>query len=64
MILGIKITRSDKGIFFYQSHYMEKILNKYDYFDYKLSSISYDPNAKLFKKIGGNVRQIEYCGHH
>ena len=34
VILGIKITRSDKGISLDQSHYVEKIL-KYNYFDCK-----------------------------
>lgn len=34
-ILGIKITRSEKEIFMVQSHYVEKILKKYNYFDCK-----------------------------
>ncbi|MCI46089.1 gag-pol polyprotein, partial [Trifolium medium] len=33
VILGIKITRSEKGISLDQSHYVEKVLKKYGYFD-------------------------------
>ena len=48
VILGIKITRSDKGISLNQSHYVEKILRKYNYFDCKPASTPYDPSVKLF----------------
>ena len=52
VILGIKITRSEKGISVDQSHYVEKILRKYNYFDCKPS---------LFKNTGESVRQSEYA---
>jgi len=61
VILGIKITRSDKGISLNQSHYVEKILRKYNYFDCKPASTRYDPSVKLFKNIGDGVRQTEYA---
>ncbi|KAL4018655.1 hypothetical protein IC575_022262 [Cucumis melo] len=35
VILSIKITRIKNGIFLDQSHYIEKILKKYNYFDSK-----------------------------
>ena len=38
VILGMKITRMTNGIFLDQSHYIEKILKKYKYFDFSLYS--------------------------
>jgi len=60
VILGIKITRSDKGISLDQSHYVEKILWKYNYFDCKPASTPYDPSVKLFKNTRDSVRQTKY----
>ncbi|CAL8093896.1 unnamed protein product [Prunus armeniaca] len=60
VILGIKITRSEKGFSLDQSHYIEKILKKYNYFDYKPTCTPYDPSVKLFN-IGYSVRQTEYA---
>ena len=61
VILGIKITRSKKGISLDQSHYIEKILKKYNYFDCKPACTPYDPSVKLFKNTGDGVRQSEYA---
>ena len=61
VILGFKITRSEKGISLNQSHYIEKILRKYNYFDCKPASTPYDPSIKLFKNDGDGVRQTEYA---
>jgi len=61
VILGIKITRSDKGISLDQSHYVEKILRKYNYFDCKPASTPYDPSVKPFMNTGDGVRQTEYA---
>ncbi|CAL9017449.1 unnamed protein product, partial [Prunus brigantina] len=61
VILGIKITRSEKGFSLDQSHYIEKILKKYNYFDCKPVYTPYDPSVKLFKNIGDSVRQTEYA---
>lgn len=43
-----------------QSHYVEKILMKYNYFYSKLTCTLYDNKVKLFKNIVHSVRQIEY----
>ena len=56
VILGINITRSEKGISLDQSHYIEKILKKYNYFDYKPACTPYDPSLKLFKNTNDSVR--------
>ena len=44
LILGIKITRIENGISLDQSHYIEKILKKYNYFD---SNPAYTPVTVL-----------------
>ena len=61
VILGIKITRTENGISLDQSHYIEKNLKKYNYFDCKPARTSYDPSVKLFKNTGESVRQTEYA---
>lgn len=60
VILGIKMTRSKKGISLDQSNYIQKILNKYNYFDRKPAFKPHDPRVKLFKNTGDSVRQIKY----
>ncbi|KAI9182132.1 hypothetical protein LWI28_022386 [Acer negundo] len=61
VILGIKITRSKRGISLDQSHYIEKILKKYNYLDCKPVCTPYDPSERLFKNTGNSVRQNEYA---
>jgi len=61
VILGSKITRSEKGISLDQSHYVEKILRKYNYFVCKHACTPYDPSVKLFTNTGESVRQSEYA---
>ena len=48
VILGMKISRTSDAIFVDQSHYIEKILKKYNYFDCKPTSIPFDSNVHLF----------------
>jgi len=48
VIMGIEITRSEKGISLDQSHYVEKILRKYNYFDCKPACTPYDPGEKNY----------------
>ncbi|KAL0559322.1 hypothetical protein IC582_003930 [Cucumis melo] len=62
VILGIKITRTKNGISLDQSHYIEKILKKYNYFDSKPTCTPYDSSVKLFKNTGDSVNQSEYAG--
>ena len=44
-----------------QSHYIENILKKYNYFDYKPAYTPYDSSVKLFKNTGEGVRQYDYA---
>ena len=61
LIRGSKITRTSDGIALNQSHYIEKLLRKYNYFDCKPVCPPYDPSVKLFKNIGESIRQTEYA---
>lgn len=47
-ILGIKITISCEGIFLDQSHYVEKILKKYNFHDCKHVASPFDSSVRLF----------------
>ena len=61
VILGIKITITENGIFLDQSHYIEMILKKYNYFDSKPTCTPYDSSVKLFKNTGNSVNQSVYA---
>ncbi|KAA0043363.1 Retrovirus-related Pol polyprotein from transposon TNT 1-94 [Cucumis melo var. makuwa] len=61
VILGIKIARTENGISLDQSHYIEKILKKYNYFESKPTCTPYDSSVKLFKNTSDSVNQSEYA---
>ena len=44
-----------------QSHYVEKILKKFEHFDMSPISISYDSKVHLVKNRGDNVSQDKYA---
>nr|GEW77727.1 zinc finger, CCHC-type [Tanacetum cinerariifolium] len=58
-ILGIKIKRKDKGIVITQSHYIDKILKKFNREDCSLVSSPMDPVRKLKPNTGKHVDQLE-----
>ncbi|GJS62863.1 zinc finger, CCHC-type containing protein [Tanacetum coccineum] len=60
VILGIKIKHENKGIVFTQSHYIEKILNKFNREDCSPESTPMDPVEKLKPNIGKPVDQLKY----
>lgn len=60
VIHGFKISRSKKEISLDQSNYVEKILNKYNYFDCKPASTPYNPSVEMFKNNGESTRQTKY----
>nr|GEV85231.1 zinc finger, CCHC-type [Tanacetum cinerariifolium] len=60
VILGIKIKRENKGIVITQSHYIEKILKKFNREDCSLVSTLMDPIEKLKLNTGKLVDQLEY----
>nr|GEX00245.1 retrovirus-related Pol polyprotein from transposon TNT 1-94 [Tanacetum cinerariifolium] len=60
VILGIKIKRENKGIVITQSHYIEKILKKFNRKDCSPVSTHMDPVEKLKPNIRKPVYQLEY----
>ncbi|XP_071912380.1 uncharacterized protein [Coffea arabica] len=60
-ILGIKVKRHSGGYSLSQSHYVEKVLNKYQHLKIKEVSTPYDPNFKLFENSGKPIAQLEYA---
>ncbi|GJW78488.1 zinc finger, CCHC-type containing protein [Tanacetum coccineum] len=55
VILGIKIKRENKGIVITQSHYIEKILKKFNHEDCSLVSTPMDPVEKLMPNTVGRL---------
>nr|GEW55719.1 hypothetical protein [Tanacetum cinerariifolium] len=60
VILGNKIKCKNKGIVITQSHYIEKILKKFNREDCSLVSTRMDPLKKLKPNTGKHVDQLEY----
>ncbi|GKE71009.1 zinc finger, CCHC-type containing protein, partial [Tanacetum coccineum] len=60
VILGIKIKRENKGIVITQSHYIEKLLKKFNREDCSPVSTPMDLVEKLMPNTGKPVDQLEY----
>lgn len=60
VILGIRITRQGGNIVLSQSHYIEKILKKFNHFDCTPIATPYDPHVKLYPNTGRAVSQLDY----
>ncbi|KAK6144709.1 hypothetical protein DH2020_021529 [Rehmannia glutinosa] len=60
VILGIKIIRNENSISLSQSHYIEKLLDKFNYSSVNPVSTPYDPTFKLRKNKGASVSQHKY----
>ncbi|GJT11365.1 zinc finger, CCHC-type containing protein [Tanacetum coccineum] len=60
VILGIRIKHESNGIAIYQSHYIEKVLKKFNYFDCTPVSTPMDTSEKLMPNNGQAVSQLEY----
>ncbi|GJR20139.1 zinc finger, CCHC-type containing protein [Tanacetum coccineum] len=60
VILGIRIKHESNGISISQSHYIKKVLKKFNYFDCTLVSTPMDTNKKLMPNNGQAVSQLEY----
>ena len=59
-ILGIQIKRNNEGYILTQSHYVDKVLNKYGQVNCKVVVTPFDANCKLKKNVGDVVSQLEY----
>nr|GEU54286.1 zinc finger, CCHC-type [Tanacetum cinerariifolium] len=60
VILGIKIKHGSNRITISQSHYIEKVLKKFNYFDCTSVSTPMDISEKLMPNNGQTVSQLEY----
>ena len=60
VILGIRIKRVNRGISITQSHYVEKVLQRFNYESCSPVSTPMDPNLKLMPNTGEAVSQLEY----
>nr|GEW13554.1 zinc finger, CCHC-type [Tanacetum cinerariifolium] len=60
VILGIRIKHESNGIAISQSHYIEKVLKKFNYSDCTLVRTSLDTCEKLMPNRGLVVSQLEY----
>ena len=61
MILGVKIKRTANDFSLCWSHYIEKMLKKFDCFDVVSVRTPYDPSIHLKKIKESSVSQIEYA---
>ena len=60
IILGIKITRISEGYALSQSHYVEKILEKFGKHDTRPAKTPVDISLHLSKNTGVDISQLEY----
>ena len=60
IILGMELERTSKGIYLSQSKTIEKILEKFEFFDCAPFATPYDPNIHLVKNNGEPVSQLKY----
>ncbi|KAL0309192.1 UNVERIFIED_CONTAM: Retrovirus-related Pol polyprotein from transposon TNT 1-94 [Sesamum radiatum] len=61
VILGVKIRKTENGFSLCQSHYIEKILKRFNCYEEILVRTPYDPSICLKKNNGDNVSQAEYA---
>ena len=60
VILGIKILQKDGDIMLMQSHYVEKLLKKFNYSDVKPVLMPFDPSIELKKNLGEGISSHKY----
>jgi len=58
--LNVRIVRKGDNILLPQEQYIEKILRKFEYFDFIIVSTLYDVNSKLKKNRGEFISQPRY----
>jgi len=61
VILGIRIIRMRDSILLSQERYIEKLLRKFGYYEFKPVSTPYDVNSKLMKNRGESISQPQYA---
>jgi len=61
VILGIKISRASNGLILSQTHYVDKILGKFNKEDNTMSKTPLDTSIHLSKNRGEGISQVEYA---
>jgi hypothetical protein len=61
VILGIKIIKTSEGLTLSQSHYVEKILQRFCKGDFQQVKTPMDSSVTLEKNLGAGIQQIEYA---
>ena len=59
-ILGVKANKHSGGYSLCQSHYIEKVLLKFNYLKFKETNTPYDSSFKLLENSSRVVAQLEY----
>ena len=60
-ILGVKVRKHSGGYSLCQSHYIEKVLLKFNHLKFKEANTPYDSSIKLLENAGRAVAQLEYA---
>ena len=60
-ILGIKVKKYSGGYALSQSHFIEKVLLKFQHLKFKEANTPYDSSIKLLENSGREVAQLEYA---
>ena len=60
VILGIKLIKKNDDMVLTQSHYVEKLLKKFNYFDVKLISTPFDSSIELKKNLSKRISSHKY----
>ncbi|KAA3481739.1 Zinc finger, CCHC-type [Gossypium australe] len=61
VILGIQIRKSSEGLILTQSHYMDKILEKFSTDDFGIARAPIDTIQHMSKNRGESINQVEYA---
>lgn len=61
VILGIKLRKTQHGFSLSQSHYVDKLLRRFDCFDLAPARTPYDSSMHLKKNLGDSVSQEKYA---
>ena len=61
IILGIKIIRLSEGFSLCQSHYVEKVLQRFEHLNIKEANTPFDRSIKLGDNTGRAIAQLEYA---
>jgi len=59
--LNIKISRDNDGICLYKSHYIKKVLGRFNYRDCSLMATLCHPTYKLTQNSGRPITQLKYA---